>query len=144
MCRLQIAVRTLSFVLECDRKNAIWCLRKKLRIMPPFYIRISNAAVFPRAHSICFSRCLLREQLLYLGKVARRPDEDVIRALIFRPSGLEIKESDGVRKRGRPKTNSISHIKESSLELFPRRTCQTFIMCKAKWRAVVCKHCKVS
>merc|ERR1712079_452258 len=56
-----------------------------------------------RGQTLSLSRRLTREQLLYLGSLARRPDDDPIRQLIFESSGLKPRNVEGPRRRGCPR-----------------------------------------
>ena len=61
------------------------CLRVILRIAPSLISRVSNKTVLDRAGALKLSTLLLRHQPMLFGKVARAPDEDVLRKLTFCP-----------------------------------------------------------
>ena len=78
------------------------CLRRILKIPPAYHSRVSNLTVLGRAHAHSLSSRLLRQQLLYLGQVARRDDNDPVRCSIFRPGTFE-SVPIGARRQGRPR-----------------------------------------
>ena len=46
---------------------------------------------------------LVRYQLVFFGKVARAPDEDVLRKLTFCPGSLDLAANRFIRRVGRPR-----------------------------------------
>ena len=78
------------------------CLRRVLRVPPAYISRVSNDTVLRRARRTSLSTRLRQQQLILLGKVARRADEDPVRRCVFEPGGL-VQRPMGQRKRGRPR-----------------------------------------
>ena len=85
------------------------CLRKVLRIAPPFISRVSNKTVLNKANEKPFSSSLLKQQLILYGKVARTPD---LRAWLAAALNRE------VCVQGRlPETRMGSYVNERVLEI---------------------------
>ena len=78
------------------------CLRRILKIPAAYVSRVSNATVFERAGCRPFSAQLLEQQLMFLGTIARRSDDDPVRRCVFKPGGTTPKAPEKTRKRGRP------------------------------------------
>ena len=70
------------------------CLRKIYRV-PPSYI--STAGQLPLSEQIC------KQQMLFMGKLARRPGTDPVRLSVFEPDSFDLRAPSGPRKRGRPR-----------------------------------------
>ena len=79
------------------------CLRQILRIPSSYVSRISNATVLHRACAIKVSLRILESQMVYFGSLARRHDDDPVRAAIFQPGSIDLLPPPDGRKRGRPR-----------------------------------------
>jgi hypothetical protein len=79
------------------------CLRRILGVMPSFISRVSNQKVLEQSGQRRYTCQLLRQQLLLYGKIARSPDDDVLRALTFCPGSLQPVADRHVRWVGRPR-----------------------------------------
>ena len=80
-----------------------YCLRRICRVSPSYISRVSNRAVLQICQQTPLSHSLARRQMLYMGHLARRPDEDPVRSSVFEPGGLVLKSLLGKRRRGRPR-----------------------------------------
>ena len=78
------------------------CLRKIYRIQPSYYSRVSNSAVLSIAGERPLSEAIAKQQMVFLGKLARRPGNDPVRSSVLQPGGIELQTPTGTRKRGRP------------------------------------------
>ena len=92
------------------------CLRVLLRVAPSYVSRIANKTVLAKAQQIPYTRQLLLQQLLLYGKVARAPDDDVLRRLTFVARTLEPATNAFVRKVGRPRHEWASLLKREALK----------------------------
>ena len=92
---------------EARRVDAfhVRCLRKILKIPPSFYSRVSNTTVLEQAGANTASSALLERQLIWMGKLALRNDDDALRQSIFqaRADRKAPKLPEGRRRRGRPR-----------------------------------------
>ena len=79
------------------------CLRTILRIPAAYYSRISNQVVLSRAGQHPLSKRLLKEQMMFIGRLARRPHNDPVRNAVFEPYSFVLRPLDGPRKVGRPR-----------------------------------------
>ena len=77
-------------------------MRRILHTPPAFHSRVSNDVVFARARATVLSKRLLHQQLMYFGKLSRRPGDDPVRSSILEPGGLELKQLHAKRRVGRP------------------------------------------
>ena len=78
-------------------------LRRILRILPAYVSRVSNATVFAKAEVLPFSEQLIHKQLALLGKVARSPDDSLLRRDTFIPGGMRPQIGNTMRRVGRPR-----------------------------------------
>ena len=92
------------------------CLRSMLRIPAAYYSRITNADVFCRAGQQPLSQHILRQQMAYMGKLARRPDADPVRRTIFEAGSIDLRPLPGKRRVGRPRTSWAPTVMEACLE----------------------------
>ena len=79
------------------------CLRRILKNPSAYYSRISNARVRKMAGKDILSQYLMNEQMILMGKLAFRDNEDVVRRSIFLPNSCELRPLPGPAKRGRPR-----------------------------------------
>ena len=79
------------------------CLRKIAGIPPSYESHVSNETVLQTCRRDRFSLVLHVRQLELFGRVARLPNEDIIRQTVFQPSSVDLKDVGGPRKRGRPR-----------------------------------------
>ena len=86
------------------------CLRQILRIQPSFYSRISNDVIFQRAHSMRVSERILLQQMVYFGHLARRTDDDPVRALVFAEGLFEPLPPAACRRQGRPRSSWVNTV----------------------------------
>jgi len=93
------------------------CLRKILRIPPPFLSRVSNRTVLQRSEQSPYATQLLRQQLLLFGKVARADDTDVLRKASFFAGSLRPVLDRYVRNVGRPRNEWIKMVLKSAVEM---------------------------
>ena len=86
------------------------CLRKVAGIAHSFISRVSNDAVL--AHCSCqkLSSQLACQQLVFLGKVARMPDDSAVRRCVFAPGSFCLSRLGGRRTRGRPKNKCTRNL----------------------------------
>ena len=83
------------------------CLRRILKIAHSLYGRISNVNVLQAAGGAkCASMVLLERQMLWMGKLAARPDNNPLRQTVRLQSGnsrFEPRTPEGRKRRGQPK-----------------------------------------
>ena len=84
----------LSKVMR-QRVDALYCqgLRKILGIPHPYISRVSNATVLERAKSVSVSTLLLRQQMIFYGRIARNTQH---------PGNYLLTTQIQRRRRGRP------------------------------------------
>ena len=117
------------------------CLRRILGIPAAFVSRVSNQEVLQRSGQLQLSHQLLRQQLLALGRIARAPDNDVCRQLVFRPKSLDFVSDMYVRRIGRPRQEwgkeLFKKAKALVMKLQPELNVQDAINDAAIWRSLV-------
>jgi hypothetical protein len=79
------------------------CLRQLWGIPPAYISRVSNEKVRILTGERPLSQLLERRQLLLYGKVARAPDDSILRKCTFAPGTLTSINDTFVRKLGRPR-----------------------------------------
>lgn len=79
------------------------CLRVILKVPAAYFSRVPNRTVLAMARSRPLSENLLKQQMKYMGQVARRSDTDPVRQMIFQPGGISLRIPNGVRRVGRPR-----------------------------------------
>ena len=79
--------------------------------------RISNKSVLIQASQPAYSRQLLNQQLKLFGRIARAPDEDVLRVLTFMPGTLRAATHRYVRKQGRPRNEWADQLLKQALQM---------------------------
>ena len=106
---LQTAVFTKKQTRQLDGFHAR-CLRKILRIAPPYWSRVSNYEVLSRMQARPLSQQLLKQQLNLFAKIYRRPNTDIGRSLVFEPSSDTLLIHSLSRRRGRPRLDWATEI----------------------------------
>ena len=121
-------------------------LRKILHIPPSYYSRVSNQTVLEWAGQAALSQTLLKRQLLHMGRIARRPDEDVLRRSIFADGTFLPTSSTSNRKRGRPRATWAAEVHKRALEAAGNESAlvsfwQATKTAAAAWKRRVTEHC---
>ena len=84
----------------------------------------------------------MKQQLVLLGKVARAPDDDVLRKLTFMCGSLRPATERFVRKVGRPRQEwAVMLMKESLKFAGTFANLETMLMNETQWYQAVHKHC---
>ena len=118
------------------------CLRVILRIPPPYVSRVSNQTVLARAGAVKFFILLLRHQLILFGKVARAPDQDVLRQLTFCPGCLDLAANRFIRRVGRPRNEWASCLLKEAIGIAGSQAAlEIMVQRPAEWKAAVWRHC---
>ena len=118
------------------------CLRKVLRIAPSFVSRISNKTVLQRSKQKQFSSHLLKQQLLLFGRVARAPDNDVLRKITFMPGTLQPVTETFIRKLGRPRHEWAPQLTKEALSFAGTyASLEAMLSDEGRWYQAVQKYC---
>ena len=117
------------------------CLRAILRIPPSFVSRVSNATVLQQSSQPALGRQLRQQQLLLYGRVARAPDNDVLRKLTFSPGSLQPVASRYIRKVGRPRNEWSKMLEVESWKVSQHAA--VIVHDAAAWKRAVCCYCKL-
>ena len=94
------------------------CLRRLLRIPAAFYSRVSNASVHAQADVPRFSDTLLKQQLLFFGKVALAPSGSHLRMNCFIDDSLTPQIGRFVLKVGRPRQTWTNELLKQAYSRF--------------------------
>jgi hypothetical protein len=123
------------------------CLRKVIGVKPSFISRVSNEEVRTRANCRPLSSILTQRQLMLMGRLAARPDTDIMRQSVFSPGAFEPRKPVGRRRRGRPRniwTTAVFQLaigvagtKQALLDLW-----QNTSAAKAAWQDRVQRSCR--
>ena len=131
---------------KCERRRLdgfhARCLRKIYRVPPAYVSRVSNAAVFAMAGQRPLSDNLMKRQMLFMGQLARRPDEDPVRRSVFEPAGFDLRPPSGPRRRGRPRQSWGSMVMRNCLSVAGSREALSAFFCRddraaASWESAV-------
>ena len=119
------------------------CIRQILRIPPAFVSHVTNEVVLRMAGAQPLSEVLLRQQLLYFGRIARMPDGSAIRRVVFEPGTLQSK-SAGPRRRGRPRIGWAGAVRQHAVtaaggehQLQQGCSCEDTLQARRVWAATV-------
>ena len=119
-----------------------WCLRKIARIPHSYYSRVSNLAVRTMCEQTPLSQQVVQQQMIYMGKLARRSGTDLVRSLIFEPNNLTLRQPTGKRRRGRPRQRWGATVIANCLKVAGSQAKLAEYFCpqdgaEAAWKAVV-------
>lgn len=124
-------------------------LRKILRIPHSYYSRVSNQQVLTRAGARQATDVLLERQLLWLGRLALKPDGDALRQSVLKsgPRRLEPRSPEGKRRRGRPRLNWATQVHRQALLVANGQDnldslWQDDLAASAEWVRLVKQHCR--
>ena len=92
------------------------CLRTIWGIKAAYYSRVSNAKVLDVTGQRPLTVLLQKQQLLLYGRVARRSDEDIMRASTFSPGTLRPATDMYIRKVGRPRLAWTSEVGKLAIQ----------------------------
>ena len=83
------------------------CPRRALKISHSYYSHVSNSSVLQCAGAKSMSSLLLERQLRWLGTLARRDKNDIVRCSVFDPhsSSFQFRKPAGPLRRGRPEVS---------------------------------------
>ena len=117
------------------------CLRRILKISPSHISRVSNAYVLQQFQSKSLSHILLYRQLILFGKIARMPDNAVMRKCVFKPQSIDLIVNHD-RKQGRPRNAWATELHKQSLLICADSSLENIIMQKEKWQHSIKSHIK--
>ena len=106
-----------------------------------YYSRVSNSTVLARAGRQSLSSRLRRQQLTLFGELARRSDDDPVRACVFVPGGVAPRLLQNL-KRGRPRKSWCSEVYREAVKVAGSSESMCELLgstarAKRKWRAAV-------
>ena len=144
MYSLHIAWLTIPERRRLDAFQAK-ALRKILGIAPSYYSRVSNADVLKEAGCPKASSMLLLRQLHFLGQLATRDENDILKRCVFEHGSHKLRTFPSSRKRGRPRdtwaakllqeANLVAGSYDRLIELW-----QDTPVAKSAWRRACQKH----
>ena len=79
------------------------CLRRIARIPPSFFSRVASKTVLEICGQRMLSEQVVQQQVIYMGRLARRDSTDPGRAMIFQGDSLNLRRPEGKLRRGRPR-----------------------------------------
>ena len=86
------------------------CLRKILGIPHSYISHVTNASVLQQAGEKPLYRLLLTRQLLFYGRIAKLPEDDLRRQAVMKPGEVEPAKWEGRRSKGRPRQAWASNV----------------------------------
>ena len=126
------------------------CLRRILKIQHSYYSHVSNASVLAAAGVQAASVLLLERQLLWMGGLAIRADNHVLRKSVFKSGEcrFEPKLPEGKRKRGRPKACWSQSVYDQALKAAGSTDrlhslwSSDSVVARSAWSACVKQYCR--
>ena len=88
-----------------------------MRIPHAYYSRVSNATVLETAGHESISHLLRKQQMNFMGELARRGDDDAVRRCVFLPGGIDLRTLPGPRRRGRPRISWATSVYNACIQL---------------------------
>ena len=114
------------------------CLRSIAKIAPAYYSRISNKAVLQTLDQEPLSTKVLRQQLLYLQKVASTPVGLPTRAATFHGDGIRSTTECFVRRVGHPRHTWTDQLLRKGMQLAGSQAeMERRLLNRDSWRAMV-------
>ena len=128
-------------VAEARRLNGFQanCFRRIAGIKPSFISRVSNKFVLQRTGQAELGRQLLKQQLLIYGRLARAPNNDVLRQLTFVPGTTQAATSRYVRRIGRPRNEWAVMLERETFKMHTQPS--AIIHDQLLWRRAVSSYC---
>ena len=115
------------------------CIRKIVGVAHSYWSRISNLDVLARVNGCTLSKRLLEQQLIAFGKIFRKPDDDIMRQVVFQTGSHELQIHIVHRRRGRPKLNWANEVGKVATIICDGR----MVMADpVKWKLMVRKYCR--
>ena len=124
------------------------CLRKVTGIAHSYWSRVPNQTVRETAGATRLSHALHKQQLIYLGDIARKPSGNVLRDTIFQPLSFDLVQPSGPRRRGRPRNTWAGKLYSEAITAAGGKQCLINVWsqtpnAKSAWHKVVTEHCKI-
>jgi len=114
-----------------------YCLRRIARIPSAYYSHVSNAAVYVKLNQQPLSHRVLRQQLLYLQKVAVMNQQTPLRAATFHRDLVPLTAAF-VRKIGRPRHTWAEQLLHKGLQIAgSQRNLEEHLQNQTGWRNLV-------
>ena len=111
---------TSACLNKCERRGIdgfqARCLRKIMKVAPACWSRVANKTVLARASTRPVSQQLLKDQLIYFGRIASRNPTDPVRDSILKREGMELRELQETRRVGRPRLEWSKEIFKHAVE----------------------------
>ena len=120
------------------------CLRQIWGIKPAYVSRISNREVLFRTQQSPLTTLLKKQQLILFGRVARAPEDSLLRKATFCPGALRPAADRYVRKVGRPRLEWASQVyKEAVAAAGGTTNLEESLSNELRWKECVDAYCNV-
>ena len=108
-----------------------------------FISRVSNETVLQKCQAQKLSTVLLHGQLDLLRRIAKPPDEDVIRRFVFKRSTFELVQPAGPRRKVRPRSTWVRQVYNIAVQAAGSATLlqELWQEPSAMWHATVKSYC---
>ena len=87
---------------------------------------------------------LLEQQLLYLGKLAARPSDDILRSTVLKLGTVQLQDNKILRGRGRPRITWATAVYSEAVRVAGSQQHLDESLQQINWAAMVKRHCKES
>ena len=121
------------------------CIRRIMKIPSSYISRVPNKTVLANASVGPLSMSLLEQQLLYLGKLAARPSDDILRSTVLKPGTVQLRDNNKIlRGRGRPRITWATAVYSEAVRVAGSQQHLDESLQQINWAAMVKRHCKES
>ena len=117
------------------------CVRKITGIAHSYWSRVTNLEVLSRVHGCSLSNLLLEQQLVAFGKIFRKPDDDIMRQIIFQSNSSHLQIHTVRRRRGRPKMNWANEV-EKHAQIISDGMMGVSMVDAVHWKEMVRNYCR--
>jgi hypothetical protein len=117
------------------------CIRKITGVAHSYWSRISNVEVLSRVNACALSNLLIEQQLIAFGKIFRKPQDDIMRQVVFQDASSTLRIHTMKRKRGRPKLAWADELGKIAAIIGEGNT-TIFMANEVKWKQMVKVYCR--
>ena len=117
------------------------CLRQILKISPSHISRVSNHYILQQFNAKPLSKTLLHRQLKLFGKIARMPNEAIVRKVTFESGSLHPIATKN-KRRGRPRNTWTTELHKIAQSFAQASDLWHLVQNKQAWELVIKKFCR--
>ena len=116
-------------------------MREITGIAHSYWSRVSNLEVLSRVHGCLLSNLLLEQQLVAFWKIFRKPEDDIMRQIMFQSMSSQLQIHMVKRRRGRPKLNWANEV-DKHAQIIGDGMMKTSMADPIQWKEMVRTYCR--